>query len=131
VAVHPRAAFYLDAYLLATGAADSDDAPLFRPIVAPGEKVPILATRKDVMRAIRRRFREAGFTHGISAHLLRATGLSLMLNEGVSWEEAKAIAGFHHDHHLARYAGALASAGLRAPRPGHGVDLSRNRLIES
>ena len=131
VPVHPVAAGYIDAYLLAAGTRDDDDVPLFRPLAGPAGMVATLATGRDVLRAVRQRARAAGITTSINTHTLRATGLALFLNEGGTWEEAKALVGYHHDHHLARYADALATDRRNSLRSGRKTNNSRNAPVEN
>jgi integrase len=131
VPVHPVAAGYLDAYVLAANTVHGDDAPLFRPLAGPGGRVASLITGRDVLRTVRHRARAAGLTAGINTHTLRATGLALFLSEGGTWEEAKLQAGFHHDHQLARYADALATEMRTLPRSGTTTINSGNAQVEN
>ena len=95
VPVHHNAEEYIDAYLKAATQENSNEkkTPLFRAAIHRANTLsPRPLTRRDALRAIKRRCQVAGLPSRICCHSFRATGITAYLEAGGTIENAQAIA---------------------------------------
>lgn len=81
---------------------DSQDTSLFR--TARGRTKELTAggmTGKDVLRMVKRRFRDAGLPANLTCHTFRATTITDLLNSGVILDDVQNLAG-HADPRTTR-----------------------------
>jgi hypothetical protein len=97
VPVPAEVAACLDPYLEAAGTAE-DDGPLFRSIRPATGPRNGPATGWNLVRTIRKRVTAACLARTLARDRLRATGLAMVLADGGSIEQAKAMTGCGTDH---------------------------------
>ena len=84
---------YVDAYLTAADLSAEKKSPLFRSVARrTGRFTPRRLHRTDALRMIKRRARAAGLPANICNHTFRATGITTLLLNGGTLENAQAIA---------------------------------------
>ena len=94
VPAHHNAEAYVDAYLQAAGIREATGTPLWRSVAGRTRTLTEHALgRRDVLRMVGRRARDAGISGALSCHTFRATGITAYLENGGTLEHAQAIAG--------------------------------------
>jgi site-specific recombinase XerD len=91
VPAHHLVQEYLDAYLTA-GAVSGKASPLFQSVDRSKQLTGRALHRNNVRSMLRRRAKTSGLTDKITSHSLRATGITVYLENGGTLENAQAIA---------------------------------------
>lgn len=99
---HDLEGFVLE-YLRAAGiAADSADAPLFRTVKGKTKELTGNVMKgNDVLRMVKRRFKDAGLPKNLTCHTFRATTITDLLESGVNPDDVQNLAG-HADPRTTR-----------------------------
>jgi len=92
VPAHHNAEVYVDAYIAGAGIGDQKDSPLFRSVDRYRELTDRPMTRHDILRMIKRRAKHAGIPSSTCCHTMRATGITALLLNGGTIENAQVIA---------------------------------------
>ena len=98
VPAHHNAQDYVDAFLAESGllhlpARKLKTTPLFPAVDRRRQLTDRPLTRRDVLRMIKRRARQAGLPSSTSCHTMRSTGITAYLSNGGTLENAQEIAG--------------------------------------